>query len=138
MRPERCHGTMNQRPAAVDSSRQECGVLVIRRHDDAVSFEGAEVFGQSQRHSGPAARIGRVGNDVLLQFRNKGDARIFNAPDLFRIILRVWASKLARDRFAIHRLRCESARRKDATGRADLPRGKAAGSCHPRAALRLR
>src|SRR5579864_9791007 len=80
---------MNQRPAAVDSPRQKCGVLVIWRHDYAISLEGAEVFGQSQRHAGTAARIGSVGDDVLLQFGNESDARIFNAPDFFGIILRV-------------------------------------------------
>jgi hypothetical protein len=39
-------------------------------------------------------------------------------------------------RFAIHRRRCESARRKDATARGDLPRDKEAGSCRPPIRLR--
>src|ERR1700680_3656910 len=87
-RSEGCHGTMNQRPASIDPPRQKCGVFVVRRHDYAVSFETAEIFGQSQRHAGTASRIRSVGDDVLLQFRNKRDARIFDAPDLLRIVLR--------------------------------------------------
>ena len=74
---------MNQRPASVDSPRQKRRVFVIRRHDYAVALEGAEVFGQSQRHSGAAARIGGVGDHVLLQFGHERDARIFDAPDFF-------------------------------------------------------
>ncbi len=59
------------------------GVFVIRRHNDAVAFETAEVFGKSQRHSWAAARIRRVSDHVLLEFGNECDARVFNAPDLF-------------------------------------------------------
>ena len=87
MRPERGHGPMNQRPASVDSSRQKRGVFVVRRHDYAVAFEGAEVFGQGQRHAGTTARIRRVSDDVLLQFGDESDARIFNAPDFFGMVL---------------------------------------------------
>ena len=89
MRPERRHGTMNQSPASVDSARQKSGVFVVRRHDYAKSFEGPEIFGQSQGYSGTAARIGSVGDHVLLQFGDEGDARIFDAPDLLGIFLGV-------------------------------------------------
>src|SRR6266567_6027996 len=80
---------MNQRPASVDSPRQKRGVFVVRRHNYAITLEGTEVFGQSQGHAGTAARIGRVSDDVLLKFRHERDARIFDAPDLLRMILRV-------------------------------------------------
>ena len=78
---------MNERPVSIDSPRQECGVLVIRRHDDAVALETAKIFGQSQRHTGTAARIRSVGDDVLLQFGNESDARVLNAPDFLGIFL---------------------------------------------------
>src|SRR5882757_7908473 len=90
MRSKRRHGTMNQRPASVDSPRQERGVFIVRRHNYAVAFESAEVFGQSQRHAGTAARIRGIGDDILLQFGDECDTRILDAPDLFRKIIRAW------------------------------------------------
>ena len=80
---------MNQSPASIDSPRQKGGVLVVRRHDHAESFECAEVFGQGKRHARTSARIGSVGHNVFLKFGDEGDARILDAPDFFRIILRV-------------------------------------------------
>ena len=130
VRSERRHGPMNQRPVSIDSPRQKGGVFVVRRHDDAVALEAPEVFGQSQRHSGATARIRRVSDDVLLQFRHEGDARIFDAPDFFGIIPSGWASTSVRCQFASRRRHSASAQRKDATIRVDLRRGKAAESFH--------
>ena len=86
--PEWRHGTMNQRPIAVDSPRQQRRVLVVRRHDDAVALEASKVFGQSQRHARTATRIRGISHNVLLQFGHECDSRIFDAPDLFGIFLR--------------------------------------------------
>src|SRR5437660_1161466 len=83
----RGHGAMNERPVPVDSSRQKGGVLVIRRHDDAVSFETAKVLGQSQGHSGAAARIRCISDCVLLELGHESDARIFYAPDFLGKLL---------------------------------------------------
>ena len=82
-------GPMNQRPVSADSPRQKRGIFVVRWHDDAVALEVAKIFGQSQRHSGAAARIGGVSDYILLQLGHESDARIFNTPDFLRILLRV-------------------------------------------------
>ena len=79
---------MNQRPVSVDSSGQKRRVFVVRRHDYAVALEASKVFGQGQRHSGATARIGSVGDHVLLQFGHESDARILNAPDFLGKLLR--------------------------------------------------
>ena len=80
MGAERGHGPVNQRPESVDSSWQKSGILVIRRHNDAESFVGTEILGESEGYTWAAAGVGGVGNGVFLEFRNKGDTRIFDAP----------------------------------------------------------
>src|SRR5947209_2469888 len=40
--PEGRHGPMNKRPESINSARQESGVFVFRRHDDAISLERSE------------------------------------------------------------------------------------------------
>jgi len=82
------HGPVNQRPESVDSSGQESGILVVRRHDDAESFVGTKILGQSQGDTGAAAGIGGVDDRVLLKLWNEGNARIFDAPDFFRMEFR--------------------------------------------------
>src|SRR6202140_1805624 len=77
---------MDKRPASIDSPRQQRGVFVVRWHDDAGAFKTAEVFGESQRYAWTAARIRRVGDHVLIGFRHEGDTRIFDSPDLLRIL----------------------------------------------------
>ena len=136
VRPQRRHGTMNQRPVSVDSPRQKGGVFVIGRHDDAVALETSEVFGQSQRHSGAATRIRGVGDRVLLQLGHESDARIFDAPDFLGIFLRAGHQRrFAINLPAIHAVDA-SGRRKDATSRAGLRCGTAAAWCHPAARWR--
>ncbi len=89
MRAQRRHRPMNQCPTAADSARQQSRVLIFRRHDDAESLKAPEVFGQRQRDSGTAARKRCVRHRILFEFRNVGDARIFDAPDLFRELARI-------------------------------------------------
>ena len=88
------------------------------RHDDTVALETSEVFGQSQRHSGAAARIRSVGDHVLLQLGHESDARILDAPDFLRILARIWASRSVRDQSATHRHRLQER----AAQRCDKPR----------------
>ena len=76
---------MNQSPSSVDSPGQESCVFVVWRHDDAKSFEGAEILGERKRHARAAARIGCVRHGVLLEFRHVGDARIFDAPQFLGV-----------------------------------------------------
>src|SRR5579863_8041648 len=94
---------MNQRPVSIDSPRQQRGIFIVGRHNYAVALETSEVFGQSQRHSGAATRIGSVSDGVLLQFGYESDARILDAPDFLRILLRVrHQGRLAINLPAIH------------------------------------
>ena len=88
MRSQRGHGPVNQGPESVDPSWHEGGILVIRGHDDAKSLEGAEVPGQREGNTRAAARIGGVDDRVLAKFGHEGDARIFDAPNFFRILVR--------------------------------------------------
>src|SRR6267142_6480528 len=78
---------MDQRPESVDSPRQERCIFVVRRHDDAKSFEVAEVFREGQRYSRTTTRIGRVGYGILLEFWDIRNARILDAPQLLGISL---------------------------------------------------
>ena len=87
MSSERRHGAMDERPESVDSSREEGGIFIVGRHDDAESLEGAEVFRERERHAGTAARIGRERDGIFLEFRHVGDARVFDAPHFFGIVL---------------------------------------------------
>jgi hypothetical protein len=72
-----------------DASGKQRGVLVVGRHDVADPFELLKVIGQCQRDARPAARERRVGDAVLVHFRDEGDPRVFDAPDFFGEILRV-------------------------------------------------
>ena len=82
MRTQRCHGAVNERPAAADLPRQQGRILILRRHDNAISLEGPEIACKGERDSRAAAGEGRIGNRILLQFWDIRDARIFNTPDL--------------------------------------------------------
>ena len=78
---------MNECPESADPVRQKSGILVVRRHDDAVSFKGPEILGQRERNSGTAFGVGRVGHGILLQLWNVGDTRILDAPKLLGIFI---------------------------------------------------
>jgi len=66
-------------PTATDSPRQQRRILVLRRHDDAVSLKAAEVLCERQGDSWTTARKGGIGDGKLLEFRNIGDAWVFDA-----------------------------------------------------------
>ena len=104
------------------------GVFVVRRHDDAVSLETSEVFGQSQRHSGTTARIRGVGDDVLLQFGHESDARDLQCPRFLRDNSSGSGIKVGSLSICHPSTPFRERPRKDATSRADLRRGTAAES----------
>ena len=89
MSPERRHRPMDQRPRSIDPPWKERRIFIVRRHDHAHSLKRAEVLRHGQRHTRAAARIGRVGHRVFLQFRHVGYPRIFDAPQFLRKMFRV-------------------------------------------------
>ena len=115
MRAQRRHRPVNQRPKSADSLGQQSRIFVLRLHDDAIPFKALEVLGQCQRNSRPATGKRCVDNGVLLQLRNIRDARIFNAPKLFRIIARIGRHRWLSDRYASCRCRLPSAPRTSGT-----------------------
>jgi hypothetical protein len=78
---------VNQRPASAELTWEECGVLVFGRHDRAVAFESLEVFSHRQRNEWSGARVGGVGHGVTAEAIEKDDARIFNTPEFFRVLI---------------------------------------------------
>src|ERR1700756_480982 len=93
MSSQRRHRTMNQCPPAVDSTRQQCGILVFWRHDHAESLKALEVFGKSQRNSGTATRKRCICHSVLFELRDVRDTGIFNAPYFLRKFARVCSER---------------------------------------------
>ena len=85
--PGRADRAMDQSPIPVDPMRQQGRVLVLRRHDHAVALEAAEILRERQSHARTLTRVGGIDNGILAQFGNIGDARIFDAPQLFRKML---------------------------------------------------
>jgi hypothetical protein len=81
-----CDGPMNERPVVANPSREKSRVLVFRLHDDAESFKALKVSGHCERDSRPSSRKGSIGNRVFVEFRNVGDAGIFNTPYLLWIL----------------------------------------------------
>ena len=86
MSAKRCHWPVNQRPTTTNPPGQQRRIFILRRHDYAVALEASEVPGERQGDSRTAARKGSVGHRVLIEFRDIGNARIFDAPDFFRIV----------------------------------------------------
>ena len=86
MSAQSSHWAMDERPAAADSPWQQCSIFVLRCHDYAESFKTTEIFRQCERDSGTSPRKGCVRHSILLEFRDIGDARILNAPNLFRVL----------------------------------------------------
>jgi len=80
---------MQQREAAVDASRQERRVLVVRLHDEAEPLEAAKVVGERQRDAGAALAERGIGDRIFTELVDEGDARIFDAPQLLREMLRI-------------------------------------------------
>ena len=81
---------MDKSPVPSDFVREKGRIFVIGRHDHAESLEGMEVLREGQRDPRAAPGIRRENDSVRLQFRHVGQSRIFDAPQLFGIFLRVW------------------------------------------------
>ena len=81
---QRGHWTMAHGPVTIDPARKQSRVLILMRHDHAKSLETPEISGERQRNTGATSCKGCVGNRILFEFRNVGDARIFDAPNFFR------------------------------------------------------
>src|SRR5271165_6606115 len=105
---------MDECPQSANSIRQKSRILVVRRHDDPVSLKCSEILSQRERNPGAAFGVRRVGHRILLQLWNVGDTRIFDTPELFRIL--IWIG---------HQSWCWI----------DLPPVKATVWSHPQAAL---
>ena len=86
MSAQSSHWAMDERPAAADPPRQQRSIFVLRCHDYAESLEAPEILRQRQRDSGTSPRKGRVCHSILREFRDIGNARILNAPNLFRVL----------------------------------------------------
>ena len=86
MSAKSCHWPVNQRPTTANPPRQQRRIFILWRHDDAESLKAPEVLGERQRDSGTSPRKGCVRHRILLEFRDIGNARIFDTPDFFRIV----------------------------------------------------
>src|SRR5690242_19799315 len=74
---------------AVDTTRQERSIFIVRLHDDAETFKRAKVVGQCQRNTGTALAIRRICDRILVHFFNVSDASVFDSPQFLRILFRV-------------------------------------------------
>ena len=116
---------MDECPEPANPVGQKRGIFVIRRHDHTESFETSKVLGKCKRNSRTTFGVRRVGDSILLQFRNVGDTRVFDAPKLFWIFDSDQASAWALDRSSTRLHRSPSARCRDERDRGGPPRGKA-------------
>jgi hypothetical protein len=71
---------VEQRESSVDPTRQQRGILIVRLHHQPIPLERAEVSCQCQRNAGALFAERRVRHDVLPEFVDEGDARIFDPP----------------------------------------------------------
>jgi len=78
------HGPMNDGPVTSETPREQSGVLVLRRQDQAVVVEVLEVAGKRQRDTGAAFGKRRVDHAVAIQLRDPGDPGILDSPQLLR------------------------------------------------------
>ena len=83
---------MDEREVAVDAARQERRVFVVGLHDEAVALERAKVVGERERDARPALAERGVGDRVFAELVDERDARIFDAPKLFGIVLGIGRS----------------------------------------------
>ncbi len=120
------HWPMDESPASANPMRQQRRVLILRRHDYAESIKAPEIFGERQGDPWAAAGKGGVGHRVLLEFRQIGDAWIFDAPDFLGIVHRIChQGGLGIDAPSAD-AHSANEPRTSATGHCGLPRGKAA------------
>jgi hypothetical protein len=80
---------VDRREAAVDAARQQGRVLVVGLHHQAVPLEAAKVLRERERDPGTPSAERRVSHPVPADLFDNGDARVFDAPELFRILLRI-------------------------------------------------
>ncbi len=114
---------------SADPARQQGGVLILRRHDDAEALEVAEILGERQGDAGTVVRVGGVDDGVLAEFGDVGDAGVLDAPQLFRDGSGIGRQRGLRiDPPAVHAVG-RAGRAQVGHGRADPPRGRGAGSC---------
>src|SRR5207249_11843260 len=73
-------------------------VLVIGLQHLAASVEVPEVFCERERDARPSPAEGGICDRVLPEILDEGDARILDAPELLRMVLRVRAE----GRLAVH------------------------------------
>jgi hypothetical protein len=75
---------VDERPAAAEGRREQCGVLVFGGHQDTAAFPVKEVSGLGQAHQWAADRVADVDDEVLVV--DLGDARVFYAPVLLEAL----------------------------------------------------
>jgi hypothetical protein len=80
---------VNQGEQAVDASRKERRILVVRLHDQAEALKCHEILGQREGHAGSSLSECRVRNDVLAEFFDECDSRIFDPPKFVGMLLRI-------------------------------------------------
>jgi hypothetical protein len=76
---------MEHRPAPAELHRKESSILIVGRHDRAEPLELLEVGGGGERDQRPTDGESSIGDGVVAGLLEPGDARILDAPDLFRI-----------------------------------------------------
>jgi hypothetical protein len=64
-------GPMNEREVPVDPTRQECGVLVRRLHDESAPLEGPKVFREGEGNAGTTLAERGVCDHVLPEGSNE-------------------------------------------------------------------
>ena len=80
-----------QRPS--NRTREQRGVLVLRRHHRPEARDAPEVARRRQRDERPATAVRGVGDRPLLAFGEPGEARVLAAPDLLGMVLGVGAEQ---------------------------------------------
>src|SRR3990172_5153091 len=80
---------VDHRPAPVDPTRKERGVLVLWRHDRAKLSTLGEVVAQRERDERTASAVGGIGDRPCIELRQPGQARVLAAPDLLRAGIRL-------------------------------------------------
>jgi hypothetical protein len=84
---------MQQCELSLYLSRQQGRVFVVRLHDETLTVERAKVIGEGQRDARPVAAKGRVCDGVPAELGHEGDARILDAPKLFRMKIWLWQKR---------------------------------------------
>jgi hypothetical protein len=78
--------TVHEREHAVDAPRQQRRILVVRPHHQPAPFEADEIVGQRERNPGTAFAERGIGDRILAELRDEGDARVFQTPQFLGVI----------------------------------------------------